>query len=317
MSGPKELRLPETAEDGHTGISRRRFLGGLLGVAGAVLGGLGSPRSAKAGPDTAVAGVVGYPPSEQEPRIAAQEYLERTWGFRLTSLDKTEPALAAAHPEVPRVWEEPAIIILDQSLTQLHGGFAPRPASGVEPIEVILGNQPNVNVLNSDERSGVEVDFRVMNEEGRKVAFVDLAGLLVLRQMPLRAATESFHKYPMPMESEWLDKIIAILGGEPHSAPELLKNTANDRGPDKRFYPGEPDLTTGQRGNLSTRLDYAINTLYPLNLVPFLVRESLYGAEEFKKGLSRYIPGDKVAQLYDFVREDIWKGNDYKAFPIK
>ncbi|MBI2018037.1 twin-arginine translocation signal domain-containing protein [Candidatus Daviesbacteria bacterium] len=320
MSGPKESQTPQTAEDGHSRISRRRFLGGLLGVAGAVLGGLGSPGSAKAGPDAAAAGVVGHPPSDQEPRIAAQEYVQSKWGVELVTFAQAEPALAAHHPEVPAVWDEPSIITLDESLSRLKGGYAPRPTAGVEPIKVVLGNEARISPLLGSS-SPVEVDFRVMTDPaGRKVAFVDLTVLLVTRAMsPIQPGAESFHKTAIPMEAEWVNKINGILGGEAHSAPVWLRNVANDRGdPDTRFYPGDPDFATGHRGSLSLRLDSAVNTgMYPLGLLRLLVEESLYGQDSFMKGLSKYIPEDKVAELYDFVRDDVWQGKPFEAFPMK
>lgn len=239
------------------------------------------------------------------------EQFEADYHVKLATLHDLDPQQVAECwgqrcAPVPKYWPSDQLGIL----YQIAGGL-PKEAFFPDVIvnpQIVLGLDTRAQEVDPEKQKWMEVDYRILNPEWKKVAMVRVAEALVDLNIPYREYILHGSKGRMIMKSDWFDRVYDILGGDFDSPPIHLREIANDRDPNTRFYPGEPNLDTGQTGSLSARLDFGINTLYPRVLIAKLAGEYLYGEANFKTGVGRFLPSE-VDALYQFIKDDIFPSN--------
>lgn len=66
-----------------------------------------------------------------------------------------------------------------------------------------------------------------------------------------------------------------------------------------------------------TQLNYAFSRAYePIEFIPILSERYLHGEKDFLKRYSEFFPPDISQSMYDFTRDEVFKGKAYVAFPL-
>jgi len=299
-------------------LTRRQFLS-KVAIGAALLGLLGIiPRS--------------HQLQEQDKEFLLKEEIERQFNVKIYTLKEIfensgENYRPEDFPNVPTKWDTERLLLLKRSLASLPAHLYQPSPEGVK-VWITLGESGYCCGFASTRKQPYQVQVGVsqFSPDNSTEAFGTLVHELVHLATPLTRREEELpggHVYP---DSPWFKKINSIFGEEFSKINFELwekveeKNKILDEkvGPKRPVPRGILTPDEEERADFYFHLAYGLSPERPIpdEFISVLAEHYVYGKDYFFRRYSEFFPEEKVRNLFNFVKNEIFKGKEYGSLPI-
>ena len=152
--------------------------------------------------------------------------------------------------------------------------------------------------------TGLEVDLHIVTHEGAHI---------------MQPVGEN------PNTSFWYDEVEQIIGKPFHAFAQEMRPIVNDlvaihfdgNGSvlDRPIGPSASE--EDQIGAFYKRVAYGVSDNIPDEFIPIMAEYFLYGQKYFAEHFSRLLTTEQTSGLYNFVKENLFRGSEYPNFPVR
>lgn len=261
------------------------------------------------------------------------EMWEQTYGGRLID----------GHPDLEAKWDTPTLEMLKQYLLLLPQHFYQKKEDG-RRIRIVLSTFPSSSdcypfgFASENDPCEVTVRHEVFNPNNKRDAFRLLAHESIHAVTPASVQNPGAKRPEWAFISPWYDKIDTIMGYRSNDVRQrlylevqgkrmLLGSETTDLARDLNI---DQNLTKEDEKELFyRRFEYGLGYLpggrgvsiykdgSPNEFIAVLGEHYIHGKEFFSRMYGEFFPQEVVEKLYNFVKGDVFRGKEYKSFPVQ
>lgn len=261
------------------------------------------------------------------------EMWEQTYGGRLID----------GHPDLEAKWDTPTLEMLKQYLLLLPQHFYQKKEDG-RRIRIVLSTFPSSSdcypfgFTSENDPCEITIRHEVFNPNNKRDA------LRLLAHESIHAVTPASVQNPEAKRPEWIfispwyDKIDTIMGYRSNDVRQrlydqvqrkriLLGSEITDLARDLNI---DQNLTKEEEKELFyRRLEYGLGYLpggkgvrmrergSSNEFIAVLGEHYIHGKEFFFRMYGEFFPQEVVEKLYNFVKDDVFRGKEYESFPVQ
>jgi len=261
--------------------------------------------------------------STEEKILALEVAIENQFNINLTTVNDVygSKSLRSAKPEDMVVWNLDRLGLLEKSLSALPEHFYEPSKTGDKlSISLDLGDRANCSCWYEEVlpyRINIGIKHFESVEELLSTLTHEFVHLVMPIEIPMAGSRRDTSKIG-ELDSPWYRRIDQILGKKFEIVrPELASMAKRKVDPDRMTIA----MYGGMRRNFYEKFLYGVegHTMaaygyrLPNEFIPVLGETYLEGTDRFYLMYGEFFPQDTVEQLYNFVKENIFKGMEFEG----
>lgn len=282
---------------------------------------------------------------ENETAWRQKQELERKYGIRILTKgqvweEKIGGRLVPGHPDLIPKWTTASLNLLDKELEVLPAHFYQKKSDGRQ-IQVVLGSEDTASCYPNgfamkDDPCTVELTQTEHTTSLRQHSLTRLAHELTHIATPTTIVDDTIPIYQQEKMSPWFSKAESIIGGK---LPDVRSNYYQKINENRALLSDQTlalprvlldQLITPEQHEeyFYRRLEYGLGYYNGRMVKTIRTNEDameflgvisefyLYGKQFFVSVHSKVFALATAEQLYEFLKNDVYRGKEYSAFPL-